>query len=79
VTAVGDALRRPAVNTRGAPPISDGNSPWNEAFSFSSIEAFAAFKRLHPELFDREASPRDLAERWKAFAQTSVGRGLRWR
>jgi hypothetical protein len=79
VTTVDGAPATPLLNLRSAPPISDGNSPWNEGFAFSSVEAYAAFRKLHTELFDREASPRDLAERWKAFGQTSVGRGLRWR
>jgi hypothetical protein len=67
VTTVDGALS-PPLNLRSAPPVSDGNSPWNEAFAFSSVEAYAAFRGLHPELFDREA-----------IGQTSVGRGLRWR
>jgi len=69
----------PAVNTQSAPPIGDGNSPWNEAFAFRSLEEYGAFRAVHPELFDRQADARELVRRWKAFARTSAGRSLRWR
>ena len=61
------------------PPITDGNSPWNEAFSFPSIEAWRSFATRHPELFDEDLSPQDRAERWKLFAYTSEGQSLRAR
>ena len=60
-------------------PITDGNSPWNEAFTFPTVGAWLAFQTLHPELFDKEVSPQDRAKRWKAFAQTREGKALRWR
>jgi hypothetical protein len=57
----------------------DRSDPFNEAFSFASLEEYERFKVVRPELFDPDASPRDLAERWKKFARTSEGRALRWR
>jgi hypothetical protein len=59
-------------------PISDGNSPWNEAFSFSP-ETYQLLKKLRPDLFDRSLDPQEKARRWKAWAQTSEGRAFRWR
>lgn len=60
------------------PNISDGNSPWNEAFSFTP-EQYARLRQVRPDLFDNERSPQERAKLWKAFAQTSEGRAFRVR
>ncbi len=59
-------------------PISDNNSPWNEAFSFTP-EQYYRLKKLRPDLFDKELSPQERTKRWKAFAQTTEGKAFRVR
>lgn len=60
------------------PAITDGNSPWNEAFSFTP-EQYLRIKQLRPDLFDRSMDQGEKVRRWKAWAQTSEGRAFRWR
>jgi hypothetical protein len=67
----------PSVNSRTT-NISDGNSPWNEALSFSPQE-FAALKIRRPDLFDTERSPQERLRLWKAYAYTREGAHHRWR
>jgi hypothetical protein len=61
-----------------APPITDGNSPWNEAFSFTP-EQYARLKLARPDLFDQELDAAERVKRWKAFAQSTEGKAFRWR
>lgn len=60
------------------PKISDGNSPYNEAFSFTQ-EQYARLKIVRPDLFDTQRSPQERARLWKTFAQTSEGKAFRVR
>lgn len=61
-----------------APPISDRNSPWNEAFAFTP-EQYARLKLVRPDLFDQEKDAAERVKLWKAFALTTEGRAFRWR
>jgi hypothetical protein len=63
---------------RTAPKIGDGNSPWNEAFSFTP-EQYARLKAVRPDLFDTQLDAQERVKLWKEFAQTSEGKAFRWR
>lgn len=54
----------------------DGNSPWNEAFSFTA-DFWELSKKLHPELHDPD--PRRRFRAWQKFATTRVGQAFRVR
>jgi len=63
---------------RTAPNITDGNSPWNEAFAFTPMQ-YAMLKALRPDLFDTERDAQERVRLWKEFAQTTEGQAFRWR
>jgi hypothetical protein len=67
-----------AIHGKTSARITDGNSPWNEAFSFSP-EEYGRLKISRPDLFDPDLSPQDKARLWKEFGQSSIGRVFRWR
>lgn len=52
-------------------------SPFNEGFSFDSLEQLAFIKRLHPGLDDPD--PRVRRAAWVRFGQSSVGQAFRVR
>lgn len=59
-------------------PISDKNSPWNEAFTFTE-EQYYRLRRLRPDLFDTTVEPQVRRKRWIAFGNSAEGRAFRWR
>lgn len=75
----GAPARGPGGALAGSTRRRDGSDPFNEAFSFASLEIYLQFRAVHPELFDAQASAGERRRRWIAFAQTTEGQALRWR
>ena len=59
-------------------PVSDKNSPWNEAFTFTPDE-WELLKRVRPDLSPANRDAVARAKAWRLFAQSSVGRAFRVR
>ena len=72
------ASRHTASAGKTGHPISDRNSPWNEAFSFTP-EQYARLKMLRPDLFDRTLEPQVRRQKWIDFGNSPEGRAFRWR
>lgn len=73
---IGNAMRQPFRENAAKPK--DGNSPFNEAFSFTYDE-YELLKKLKPELFDEQLDPKTRLDNWKRFANSSEGRMFRIR
>jgi hypothetical protein len=74
--AVGNAMRRQFRDQLDGERHKDGNSPFNEAFSFTQ-EEYDILKKLKPHLFDQTLDPQTRLKHWKAFANSSEGRVFR--
>jgi hypothetical protein len=72
----GNAMRRQFRDQLDGERQKDGNSPFNEAFSFTQ-EEYDILKRLKPHLFDQTLEPQTRLKHWKDFANSSEGRMFR--
>ena len=66
------------VHGKTEAPISDRNSPWNEAFTFTPAE-WELLKKMRPDLSPANRDNADRLRRWREFAHSSLGRAFRVR
>lgn len=73
---VGNVVRKRLRDLVDGERRKDGNSPFNEAFSFTRDE-YELLKRIKPHLFDQNLDPLTRRRYWVEFANSSEGRMFR--
>lgn len=76
--AEGDKVRRFNRDLVSQGKRRDGNSPFNEAFSFTHDE-YELLKKIKPHLFDQSLDPKTRRQHWIDFGNSTEGRCFRVR